>query len=41
MSKTGVVTGASRGLGLRVAQELAKEGYRVLLGVRNPARATR
>jgi NAD(P)-dependent dehydrogenase (short-subunit alcohol dehydrogenase family) len=40
MSKTALVTGASRGLGLRVAQELAKEGYRVLLGVRNPARAT-
>jgi NAD(P)-dependent dehydrogenase (short-subunit alcohol dehydrogenase family) len=34
-----LVTGAGRGIGLEVARALAKEGYRVLWGVRNPARA--
>ena len=41
MSKTALVTGASRGIGRQVASELAREGYRVLLAVRDPARAPR
>ncbi len=36
---TSLVTGASRGLGRKVAEELAHDGHRVLLGVRNPADA--
>jgi NAD(P)-dependent dehydrogenase (short-subunit alcohol dehydrogenase family) len=34
-----LVTGAGRGIGLEVARALAKEGYRVLWGVRDRARA--
>jgi NAD(P)-dependent dehydrogenase (short-subunit alcohol dehydrogenase family) len=36
---TALVTGAGRGIGLTVARELAREGYDVLLGVRDPQRA--
>jgi NAD(P)-dependent dehydrogenase (short-subunit alcohol dehydrogenase family) len=36
--RTAVVTGATAGLGLRVAEVLAEHGARVLLGSRNPAR---
>jgi NAD(P)-dependent dehydrogenase (short-subunit alcohol dehydrogenase family) len=36
---TALVTGAGRGIGLEVAKELAREGYDVLLGVRDPRRA--
>jgi NAD(P)-dependent dehydrogenase (short-subunit alcohol dehydrogenase family) len=38
---TSLVTGASRGLGRKVAQELAAEGHRVILAVRRPADAPR
>jgi len=34
-----LVTGASRGIGREVAVELAREGYTVLLGVRDPRSA--
>jgi NAD(P)-dependent dehydrogenase (short-subunit alcohol dehydrogenase family) len=39
MSKTALVTGASRGIGSEVARELALEGYRVLLAVRKAEQA--
>ena len=38
---TALVTGASRGIGREVARELAREGYSVLLGVRDPGAAPR
>jgi NAD(P)-dependent dehydrogenase (short-subunit alcohol dehydrogenase family) len=34
-----LVTGASRGIGREVALELSREGYTVLLGVRDPGSA--
>lgn len=37
---TVLVTGASRGLGLEFVRQYATEGWRVLAGVRDPARAT-
>ncbi len=37
--KTALVTGASRGIGRHVALELAREGHRVLLAVREPSLA--
>jgi len=37
--KAAVVTGASSGIGLVVARELAREGWRVIAQARNPARA--
>ncbi|SRR6266508_3983335 len=37
--RVAVVTGANRGLGLAVASELAREGYDVVAGARDPARA--
>ncbi|TMA23690.1 MAG: SDR family NAD(P)-dependent oxidoreductase [Deltaproteobacteria bacterium] len=36
---TALITGASRGIGREVAKELAREGYTVLLGVRDPGAA--
>ena len=36
---TALITGGGRGIGLEVARELAREGYDVLLGVRDPRRA--
>jgi len=37
MTKTALVTGANRGLGLEVVKELAADGYKVLLGCRDVA----
>jgi NAD(P)-dependent dehydrogenase (short-subunit alcohol dehydrogenase family) len=37
---TVLVTGASRGLGLEFARQYAADGWRVLAGVRSPARST-
>jgi NAD(P)-dependent dehydrogenase (short-subunit alcohol dehydrogenase family) len=39
MDKRALVTGASRGIGREVALGLGREGYAVLLAVREPARA--
>ena len=36
MPYTALVTGANRGIGLEIARDLAMEGYRVLLGCRDP-----
>src|SRR5215813_7194926 len=36
---TALVTGAGRGIGLEVAQELARDGLDVLMGIRDPSRA--
>jgi NAD(P)-dependent dehydrogenase (short-subunit alcohol dehydrogenase family) len=35
---TALVTGGARGIGLEVAHQLAKDGWRVLLGVRDLAK---
>ncbi len=35
-----MISGASRGIGLAIARRLAGEGYRLSLGVRDPARVT-
>ena len=37
--KIALVTGANRGLGLEVARQLGANGFRILLGVRDPAKA--
>jgi NAD(P)-dependent dehydrogenase (short-subunit alcohol dehydrogenase family) len=37
MEKVALISGASRGIGLAVAHELLARGYRLSLGVRNPA----
>ncbi|MFL5309533.1 MAG: SDR family NAD(P)-dependent oxidoreductase [Myxococcales bacterium] len=36
---TALITGAGRGIGLEVARELSRDGYDLLLGVRDPRRA--
>jgi NAD(P)-dependent dehydrogenase (short-subunit alcohol dehydrogenase family) len=40
MSRTALVTGGNRGIGLEVCRQLAAAGHRVLLTSRDPARAT-
>ncbi|MFM0740448.1 SDR family NAD(P)-dependent oxidoreductase [Paraburkholderia xenovorans] len=37
MQKVAMISGASRGIGLAIARELARRGYRLSLGVRDPA----
>ncbi|MFM0594851.1 MULTISPECIES: SDR family NAD(P)-dependent oxidoreductase [Paraburkholderia] len=37
MQKVVMISGASRGIGLAIARELARRGYRLSLGVRDPA----
>lgn len=37
MGRTAFVTGANRGIGLEVCKQLAAEGARILMGVRDPA----
>ncbi|MEO1225024.1 MAG: SDR family oxidoreductase [Pseudomonadota bacterium] len=37
-AKIALITGANRGLGLEVARQLGASGFRVLLGVRDPAK---
>ena len=36
---TALITGAGRGIGLEVARELARDGFDVLMGLRDPSRA--
>jgi NAD(P)-dependent dehydrogenase (short-subunit alcohol dehydrogenase family) len=38
MDRVALVSGGNRGLGLEVARRLAEEGYRVVIGSRDPAR---
>ena len=38
-AKIALITGANRGLGLEVARQLGAKGFRILLGVRDPAKA--
>lgn len=37
VQKVAMISGASRGIGLEIARELARRGYRLSLGVRDPA----
>jgi NAD(P)-dependent dehydrogenase (short-subunit alcohol dehydrogenase family) len=39
--KTAIVTGANRGLGLEIARQLVKDGVRVVMGSRDPAKGER
>ena len=41
MAKSAIIIGASRGLGLGLAHELAHRGWAVTATVRDPAKATR
>jgi NAD(P)-dependent dehydrogenase (short-subunit alcohol dehydrogenase family) len=37
MQKVAMISGASRGIGREITEELARRGYLLSLGVRNPA----
>jgi NAD(P)-dependent dehydrogenase (short-subunit alcohol dehydrogenase family) len=39
--KTAIVTGANRGMGLEIARQLVREGVRVIIGSRDPAKGER
>jgi NAD(P)-dependent dehydrogenase (short-subunit alcohol dehydrogenase family) len=39
--KTAIVTGGNRGIGLEIARQLVREGIRVIIGARDPARGER
>ena len=36
MAKTALITGGSSGLGYNLAEQLGKEGYRIIILARNP-----
>ena len=41
ISKTAIVTGANRGIGLEIARQLVREGIRVVMGSRDPVKGER